>query len=101
VKEIGDFGRNHPLEFETPEQIRLLLVWACEQASFRSRQLGEQFPELPKLDERGVGIMDKIPLGQGAKAHELHVMLRKEAEACTRYRRIIHVNTSPGTRSNV
>ena len=98
VKEIGDPGRNHALEFETAKQIRLLFVWACEQACFRSRHLREQFPELPKLDERGAGIVTKIPFRQRTEAHELHVMLGKESEVRTRDRSITHIYTSPAPR---
>ncbi len=101
VKEIGNLGWNHSLEFEAAKQIRLLFVRACEQASFCSRQLGEQFPELPKLDEGGAGVIAKIPLGQRAKAHELHVMLREEAEVRTRYRKDYSYQHVTGARTSV
>ena len=78
VKEIGDLGRNHPLEFEAPEQVRLRFVRAGELSGFRSGQLGQQFAELPKFDQAGVRIIAKISLGQCAKARELHVMLGQE-----------------------
>ena len=93
MKKVGDFSRYHAFEFEAAKQIRLLLVRACEQASFCSRELGEQFPELPKLDEGGAGVIAEIPLGQRAKAHELDVMLGKKSEVCTCDRRIITHNT--------
>ena len=76
---------------------------AREQARFRSRQLSEQFPELPKLDERGAGVIAKIPLGQRAKAHELGIVLAQEAEirGCCRgalhYARPIHAPVSAKT----
>ena len=83
-------SRNHAFEFEAAKQIRLLLVRACEQASFCSRQLGKQFPELTKLDEGGAGVIAEIPLGQRPKAHELDIVLGKKSEVCTCDRRITH-----------
>ena len=68
MEEVCGLTRQHALEFEAPKQIGLKFIRFRELSGFCSRQLSQQFCELPKLHQRCVGIVPKIPLGQGAQA---------------------------------
>jgi hypothetical protein len=80
MKEIGDLEWQHAFEFEAAEQIRLRFIRLRKLPGFRGCQLGQQFGKLPKLHQRCVWIVAKIPFGQGAKTGELRVMRGKKAE---------------------
>jgi hypothetical protein len=98
MEEVCDLTRQHTLEFEAPQQIGLRFIRLRQLPSFCGRQLSKQFRELPKLHKRCVWIVAKIPLGQGAKTGELHVMLGKDAEICGldgRYLAAQHVPPPP------
>ena len=45
VKEVADFSRNDPLEFQPAEKICLLLLRRGQKTRFRGRQLSEDFTD--------------------------------------------------------
>src|SRR5579863_9495734 len=80
VKKIAHFARHDALKFETTEKIGLLRLGRCEHSRFCSRQLSEDFTELPELDKGGIGVVLEIPFGQTAQPHELRVVRPQEVE---------------------
>ena len=56
------------------EKISLLLVGRSQEARFRGRQLGEDFAELPKLDETGIRIVAEITFRQCPQPLELGIV---------------------------
>ena len=74
MKVVGHFGRQHALEFQAAKQIGLRLIRDGEQPGFRGCELGQQFAELAKLDQRRIGIV-KIAFGQRAESDKSRIML--------------------------
>jgi hypothetical protein len=50
MKQIHRLGRHDSLRFQPAQKIRLRLILRGEEPYPSSNLLGEQFPELPKLD---------------------------------------------------
>ena len=67
VQQIDDLLRRDPIGFEPAQQVRLAVVQTLEKAGLRRYFLGQNFAELPQLDQRGIGVGREIMLRQNGE----------------------------------
>ena len=74
MKQIHRLGRHDSLRFQPAQKIRLRLILRGEEPYTSRNLLGEQFPELPQLDQGGVRITPKIAFCERHQPHKLAVV---------------------------
>ena len=78
-----------------------LVLRALEDADVRGDHLGEDFGELPELEEAGIRVLREVTLGQHPETQELPIvrlqMGEVAAEAVGRFGRAWHVGRLPGS----
>jgi hypothetical protein len=80
MKQVCRLVGKDALEFQAPEELGLLFWRRRKHTRFGRRQLRQDFAELAKLNNAGIGIFLEIAFSQGAKTHKLRVLLAQEIE---------------------
>ena len=80
VKEVRGFTRKNAFEFQASQQIGLRFFRRSKKSCACRSRLSEQFSELPKLDEAGIGIVLKIVFRQCPEAHQLRAISFEKAK---------------------